>query len=418
MKPLTVDICGYDKLEVAGGPVVWLMRFPNTLREHGLNVRVRLMTWDAPEQGVVLKSLRDQGFDVACQRFSDTESNIRWHLSNLNDSPPDIFVPNLVTPALYAARWARAAGIPTVGILHSDDRFYSAVQQEFVFGRSEFALSSIVCVSGELERQVRERQPANTRTVRVPYGVPTPDGTARKIQGRLRIGYVGRLAEEQKRISEVARAFCRVTQQLEGVEATIYGDGPDRQSVVDILANEGGSAKVTLAGPIPSDQIQRRLVDECDTVVLLSDYEGLPISLLEAMACGLVPVCLNIRSGIPELIDHGVTGLLVDDREDSFTAAIKCLRNDDALWHRQSEAVRKRVKAAYSLETAAALWVELFNSLHQETKPRKTVAVPSRFDLPPANPGFKCEDVRKPPADPFLRSQKLWKSLRRLVRKS
>lgn len=418
MKPLTVDICGYDKLEVAGGPVVWLMRFPNTLRKLGVNVRVRLMTWDTLEQGVVLKSLRNQGFDVTCQRFADTESNIRWYLRNLNDSPPDIFVPNLVTPALFAARWARAAGIPTIGILHSDDKFYSAVQQEFIFGQSDFALSSIVCVSGELQRQVSARQPSNTRPVRIPYGVPTPDSTARKIPGRLRIGYVGRLAEEQKRISEVTRAFCRVTNRLEGVEAIIYGDGPDRQNVVDILENEGASAKVRLAGSVPSDQIQHRLIDECDTVVLLSDYEGLPISLLEAMTCGLVPVCLRIRSGIPELIDHGVTGMLVDDREQSFTAAIQTLRDDDALWHRQSEAARKRVIDANSLDTAASLWVELFNNLYNEAEPRNTIVIPNAFDLPPANPGFICEDIRKPSPGSGTRSQKLWKSLRRFVRNS
>jgi glycosyltransferase involved in cell wall biosynthesis len=226
---------------------------------------------------------------------------------------------------------------------------------------------------------------------------------------------VGRLAEEQKRISEVARAFCRVTQQLEGVEAIIYGDGPDRQNVVDILENEGASAKVTLAGSIPSDQIQQRLIEQCDTVVLLSDYEGLPISLLEAMTCGLVPVCLKIRSGIPELIDHGVTGMLVDDREQSFTAAIQRLRDDDALWHRQSEAARERVIDANSLDATASLWVELFNCLQKEAEPRKRVAIPNTLDLPPVNPGFMYEDVRRPSPDTGRRYQKLWKSLRRFV---
>jgi hypothetical protein len=75
------------------------------------------MTWSDPEQGVVLKSLRNQGFDVTSQPFTDTCSNIRWYLQNIADSPPDVFVPNLVTPAYFAGRWARAAGIPTVGVL-------------------------------------------------------------------------------------------------------------------------------------------------------------------------------------------------------------------------------------------------------------------------------------------------------------
>lgn len=418
MKPLTVDICGYDKLEVAGGPVVWLMRFPAVLREHGINVRIRLMTWDDPQQGVVLQSLQQQGFDVKCERFTDTDSNIRWQLENLADSPPDVLVPSLVTPAYFAGRWAREAGIPTVGILHSDDPFYSAIQQEFIFGQTEYAMSAVVCVSEELARQVSEKMPPATTPVRIPYGVPTPEGAAIKVPGRLRVGFVGRLTEEQKRISEVTRAFCRITQQLEGVEAIIYGDGPDRQNVVDILAAEGNSGRVSLAGAVPSDQIQQRLIDECDTVVLLSDYEGLPISLLEAMACGLVPVCLNIRSGIPELIDDGITGLLVDDREDSFTGAIRRLRDDDELWHRQSLAARKRIRAENSLDAAAELWCQLFNDLHKAEQSKKTVAIPKTFVLPPHNPELKYEDVRIQGMAPKTPGQKLWNSFRKLVRHS
>lgn len=418
MQPLTVDICGYDKLEVAGGPVVWLMRFPEILRNHGINVRIRLMTWDDPEKGVVLQHLQQLGFEVTCQQFSDTDSNIHWHLQNLKDSPPDIFVPSLVTPAFFAARWAREAGIPTVGVLHSDDPFYRAIQQEFIFGEPDYAMSAVVCVSEELRRQVSDQVPARTTPVRIPYGVPTPDGTANKIPGRLRIGFVGRLAEEQKRISEVTQAFCRVTSELNGVEAIIYGDGPDKQNVIDILANADESSRVTIAGSIPSEQIQQRLIEECDTVVLLSDYEGLPISLLEAMACGLVPVCLNIRSGIPELIDNGITGLLVDDREQSFTDAIRRLRDDDDLWKRQSAAARERVRAENSLDAAARLWVTMFNDLHNTKESRATVTAPNSFALPPQNPELRYEDVRTLPTAQPTPVQKLWQSFRKLVRQS
>jgi colanic acid/amylovoran biosynthesis glycosyltransferase len=394
MRPLTVDICGYDKLEVAGGPIVWLMRFPGMLREYGINVRVRLMTWDAPDRGVALQTLKKNGFDVVCQRFANTESNIRWHLYNLRDSPPDVFIPNLVTPALYAARWAKSAGIPTVGVLHSDDRFYSGVQQEFVLGRSEFALSSIVCVSEELERQVIGNGRATTVPVRIPYGVSIPDGKAKKIPGRLRIGFVGRLAEEQKRISDVVRAFCRLTQQSERIEAVIYGDGPDRQNVVNILASEDWPERVTLAGLVPSHQIQQRLIEECDTIVLLSDYEGLPIALLEAMACGVVPVCLNMRSGIPELVKNGHTGLIVSDRGEDFMAAIYLLRDNDDLWQRLSTAARYLVAAEYSHKESSRRWASLIHSLAEKRTLPSPISIPAHFDLPPVNSALANEDVR------------------------
>src|SRR5262249_61475589 len=57
------------------------------------------------------------------------------------------------------------------------------------------------------------------------------------------------------------------------------------------------------------------------TVVLLSDWEGLGLVLVEGMACGVVPIGLRRpHSGAAEVIEDRVTGLLVDDRDDAFVA--------------------------------------------------------------------------------------------------
>ena len=55
---------------------------------------------------------------------------------------------------------------------------------------------------------------------------------------------------------------------------------------------------------------------------------GLPIALIEAMACGVVPICLQTRSGF---VEHGVTGLLVRDRGKDFIAAVQRLRQEPLL---------------------------------------------------------------------------------------
>jgi glycosyltransferase involved in cell wall biosynthesis len=394
MKRMTVTFCGYDKINVAGGPAIWLTRFPSVLREHGVDVRVRLFSWDDTQRGIVLKSLKEQGIDVSSQQFSDTHTNIRYLINDLSWSSPDVFVPNLVTPAFFAGRWARSAGIPTIGVLHSDDAFYRSIQEEFIFGHPMYAMSGVVCVSEELMQQVSRRKPKNTVQARIPYGVPTPDLMATRIPGRLRIGFVGRLAEEQKRISEVTHAFCRVTQELEGVEAIIYGDGPDSHQVQQILATAGDSVRVRMAGAVSSEEIQARLVDECDTIVLLSDYEGLPISLLEAMACGLVPVCLRIRSGVPELVQNGVTGLLVGNRQQSFTDAIRQLRDNPDLWKRMSAAASQQVRKDNSLDAAAERWVALFQKLQHSSTGTKPISLPQRYKLPSVNPGLLDQDRR------------------------
>jgi glycosyltransferase involved in cell wall biosynthesis len=294
----------------------------------------------------------------------------------------------------FAARWVREAGIPTVGILHSDDTFYRGLQDEFVFGRQPYRVSALVGVSRELEKQVIERKPESTEIYRIPYGVSVPQLKAQRVPGRLRLAYVGRLAEEQKRISDLTRALCRVTRQVPDTEAVLYGDGPDRSNVEHILTTEGKGLPVRLAGRVDSDEMQSRLLD-CDVLVLLSDYEGLPIAVLEAMACGVVPVCLRMRSGIPELVQHGVTGLVVDDREESFSNAIRRLQSEPDLLEKLSKAARHKIEVEYSDQACVRRWAELFHKLHAEGRDRKReIRVPGKLCLPPINPALASEDPR------------------------
>ncbi|QUV81159.1 glycosyltransferase [Chloracidobacterium sp. D] len=62
-------------------------------------------------------------------------------------------------------------------------------------------------------------------------------------------------------------------------------------------------------GLVDNARIQA-LMAEHHMFVLLSDYEGLPIALMEAMATGLVPICTAMRSGIGQLVVDGVTGCM------------------------------------------------------------------------------------------------------------
>jgi hypothetical protein len=76
-----------------------------------------------------------------------TERHVQWILDRVVEDPPDVFVPNLMVPAFYAGRWVRQAGIPTVGVLHSDDCFHRGIVSEFVCGSNAYRLSALVCVS-------------------------------------------------------------------------------------------------------------------------------------------------------------------------------------------------------------------------------------------------------------------------------
>jgi glycosyltransferase involved in cell wall biosynthesis len=364
---MNVTFTTYDAPGFVGGPNSWLRRLVPFLQHGGWQVNVLFfIEHGAPEDCPCYRALTEQG--VNCRAMSSNASmflQVRWLLQQLADSPPSVFVVNLSMAGYLAARWIRRAGIPAIGILHSDDAMYEKIFEEFVLGPAGNCVSDIVCVSDFLARGARAARTETTVHL-IPYGVPVPDRCAVPPRATVRLIYVGRLVEEQKQILGVTVALCRVVREVSGTEAIIYGSGPDRSRVIRCLEEENVGDAVRLGGLIDNSHIQEVMLD-AHILVLLSGYEGLPIALLEAMACGVVPVCLRIRSGVGQLIDQGKTGFLVDDRGDGFVATIRTIASDPDLWSRVSRAARNRIASRYSDELNATRWLKLLDDRSAES---------------------------------------------------
>lgn len=137
----------------------------------------------------------------------------------------------------------------------------------------------------------------------------------------------------------------------------IAGDGPDRTALATEVARLDLGGVVELLG-------QRGDVDEllagADVFVLSSDSEGLPMSVLEAMAAGL-PVVASAVGGVPELVRDGETGALVPPRDSAALAgAIRRLVVDPALRDRLGEAGRRRVEREFSLDRCRREHLEIY----------------------------------------------------------
>src|SRR5215813_6342074 len=396
---MKVTFCTRDYANLSGGHNTWLSRFLPNLRQRGIESRLLCFHLSPKDEFPTVRSLRQAGFNcttVSEEEIEYTEQRVRWIAQRLAEDPPDAFVFNAVVPAAYyAGRLVREAGIPTVGICHvgADHSLYPGLLDQFVFGRAAYQVSAFVCVSRYLEQAVLERHPRGILVRSIPCGVPIPEDVAKKPNGRLRLAYVGRLAEEAKRISEVTRALCRAVREVPGTEALIYGDGPDRPAVEQILRKEGDGLPVELVGFVENDQIPKHLL-ECHAVVLLSDHEGLGLSLLEGMASGVVPIGLRGAPGVTEFVVDGLTGLLVGDRGDEFVAAVRRLREDPALWERLARSAHAKVEADYSEKVCAARWQELFHELVNSRGPRKPLRIPRRLHLPPVHPALAWLDPR------------------------
>jgi colanic acid/amylovoran biosynthesis glycosyltransferase len=396
-KKLKIAVCAHDYPNYVSGPNVWMLRFISGLQQEGAEVIVLFTRGGEGSEYRYVNAVRERGSKCYVYNGSVyTEHKVKWILNVIRSENPDIFIPNLDVPAFFAARWIREAGIPTIGLLRSDDRLYMSILDQFIRKPGPFQPSAIVGVSDYLYSLAKSEGPSTILYRQISSGTPIPEKVAKNNGGILRLIYTGRLIEQQKRISDVTRALCEVTRDISGTEAVIYGSGDSLDSILNIIKTSGIESLIWYGGVLEADNIQKSLL-EGHVFVLLSDYEGLPTSLIEAMACGLVPVCLNIRSGIPELVENERTGLLVDNRDRDFSAAVYRLKNEKGLWERLSKGARNKIKSDYSIEKSIEKWNELFSELlHKSKTPKLPVRIPKRYRLPNSHPESKGADIRWP----------------------
>jgi colanic acid/amylovoran biosynthesis glycosyltransferase len=143
----------------------------------------------------------------------------------------------------------------------------------------------------------------------------------------------------------------------------IVGDGPLRAPLERTAARVG--VDVVFHGPLPQERVvslYRRAAVVCLPCVVVStgDRDGLPTSLLEAMALG-APVVSTPVSGIPELVVHEQTGLLVPERDpEALADALGRLLADRELAAAVAARGRAHVEASYSLALSVARLRALF----------------------------------------------------------
>jgi glycosyltransferase involved in cell wall biosynthesis len=161
-----------------------------------------------------------------------------------------------------------------------------------------------------------------------------------------RIVMVGRLAR-QKRPDVAVRALAAVRAARPEATLDLVGDGPLRREVEGLAAQTGVEDGLRLLG-LREDVPE--LLSRASCFLLTSDYEGCPLSVLEAMAAG-APVVATAVGGVPELVVEGETGILVEPgRPDLVAGALSELLADPLRARLMGLAGRMRARALFSRE--------------------------------------------------------------------
>ena len=131
-----------------------------------------------------------------------------------------------------------------------------------------------------------------------------------------------------KRVTDTIEIFDRVRKKIPS-KLLMIGDGPDRSRAEWLAVQKGIHNDVLFLGK--QDKIHEKLA-VADVILMPSELESFGLAALEAMACEVVPIATRV-GGVPEVIEHGVSGYLaeVGDVDTMASYAIELLNDDSRL---------------------------------------------------------------------------------------
>jgi glycosyltransferase involved in cell wall biosynthesis len=214
----------------------------------------------------------------------------------------------------------------------------------------------IVSVSEHTARVLQRRADIALPRVLLPVPVdveafvPAP---ASRVAGR--IGFAGRINDPRKNIGLLLAATARLRTQGCDVHVVLMGDAPD-EAIRNTAAQLGLQAHVSFHPNLPRSEM-RDLMQTLDVFVVASHQEGLCISALEAMACGVPVVCTRC-GGPEEFVIGGVSGELVDSAPEAIADAVARIMNDEVLRASLSSGARRLVEERYAPARARAVLLQ------------------------------------------------------------
>ena len=275
-----------------------------------------------------------------------------------------------------SAVWAGAAMVcarnPLIGVVHSDEETY----YEYI-KRYQRDLSGVVCVSRRTGNRVAELVTRDLPIATIPCGVPMPP-LARPNEERTatsRIAWVGRMEEAQKRVSDLPKIARGLRDAGVRFHLDLVGDGPAKPALVEQLARDALASHVSIYGWRDRSGV-RAVLDGTDVYLLPSNFEGMSVSVMEALASGCAIVSSR-TSGIEDYATHaGASRCVWTYPVGDVAAAVQSVR--DALAVPRAERCQRSLALAqseFSIERCVRAYAAFVGRLQP---PASNASAPSR----------------------------------------
>jgi glycosyltransferase involved in cell wall biosynthesis len=322
-----------------------------------------------------VRALREAGVRIVGIRRRSRWAVWAWAplLSLLRTERIDVLHSHQFGSNLWASILVRVAGTPVL-VAHEHNWSFEGQPVRRFCDRHMIAprAGAFLAVSRETRRAMIELEGIEPERVRfVPLGIARPPATAGgDVRAELGIDdgapVIGTACtlRSEKALDVLVRAGAALVEDFPDLRVLIAGDGPDRERVEALIRELGLGETVTLLGSrgdIPD------FLRALDVAVCSSDWEGSPLSVMEYMEAEL-PVVATRVGGIPDMIDSGVEGLLVQPGDpEAIAGGVARLLLDPDEAAEMGRRGRKRRRAEFDLDVTARRIGELYEELYEAT---------------------------------------------------
>lgn len=344
-----------------GGVTTWSIKMvqklsnidkPAILVKHSEDIGVGIL--HVPEDITIVDCLGKPAYQAGLE-------DIISYLSTYNDILPATIIPNwsadtYATCALLSL--TQAQNLRVIGIAHTDELDYYEWLQYY-----ESIIHVFIAVSSDIGTKLKELLPHRANDIFVrPYSVEVPSELVQSsdLNLPLQLVYAGRLEFKQKRIDDLLKLIKCLEEKHVDYRFRIIGEGSQKvwlENQLRILPQHIFS-KITLEAAIPHSKMAD-VWRKGDVCILVSEYEGTSVSMLEAMAYGCIPVTTQV-SGTVAIIQEGINGFTVPIGDvEAMSRIIKNLDADRNNLRRIGENAYLTVKKTFSFEDYIPWFQEL-----------------------------------------------------------
>ena len=333
------------------------------VRQVMMRHHVDVITWAKDNESCVYKA--PEGFTI--HRLSGLNFSLGNMIEEYPFTPslsqrikllnPDIIhaESHLFLPSLQAVRKAREMGKPCIvtihGVFAERGPFVNFLQFAYMrtLGLEIFKNANrIICLTRTDANEIIKIGCPEKKIRIIPNAVDTEKFKPSKVRRDDLIVWTGRFVPE-KGIEYLIKAAKIVCENIRYCRFLLIGHGPLKQKILKLISEYGIERFVDIIGPLARDKIAK-ILKSATIFAFPSLREGMPLSVLEAMACGLPVIGSNVP-GIKDIIIDGENGILVPPRNpEKLADAILTILNDRTLRQKIGQNARELILKKYSWE--------------------------------------------------------------------